>query len=37
MDSGGLATFVLSKDATGWKIRHTATAARRRPAGAGSN
>jgi ketosteroid isomerase-like protein len=32
MDSGGLATFVLSKDATGWKIRHTATAARRRPA-----
>lgn len=33
MDSGGLATFVLSKDATGWKIRHTATAARRRPAG----
>jgi ketosteroid isomerase-like protein len=35
MDSGGLATFVLSKGATGWKIRHTATAARRRPAGAG--
>lgn len=33
MDSGGLATFVLSKDASGWKIRHTATTARRRPAG----
>ena len=35
MDSGGLATFVLSKDASGWKIRHTTTAARRRPAGGG--
>ncbi len=33
MDSGGLATFVVSKDAGGWKIRHTMTAARRRPAG----
>lgn len=33
LDSGGIATFVLSKDATGWKIRHTSTAARRRPAG----
>ncbi len=33
VDSGGLATFVLSKNAGGWKIRHTATAARRRPAG----
>ncbi len=33
IDSGGIATFVLSKDATGWKIRHTSTAARRRPAG----
>ena len=33
MDSGGLATFILSKDASGWKIRHTNTAARRRPAG----
>ena len=32
MDSGGLAMFVLSKDASGWKIRHTTTAARRRPA-----
>jgi len=36
MDSGGLAMFVLSKDTSGWKIRHTTTAARRRPAG-GSN
>jgi ketosteroid isomerase-like protein len=33
MDSGGLAMFVLSKDASGWKIRHTTTATRRRPAG----
>lgn len=33
LDSGGLATFVLSKDGGAWKIRHTATAARRRPAG----
>lgn len=33
LDSGGLATFVLSKDAGAWKIRHTSTAARRRPAG----
>ena len=33
MDSGGLATFVLSRNASGWKIRHTTTAARRRPAG----
>jgi ketosteroid isomerase-like protein len=33
LDSGGIATFVLSKDKTGWKIRHTSTAARRRPAG----
>jgi len=32
LDSGGLATMVLSKDTTGWKIRHTSTAARRRPA-----
>ena len=37
MDSGGLATFVLSKDASGWKIRHTSTAARRRPAAGGLN
>jgi ketosteroid isomerase-like protein len=37
MDSGGLAMFVLSKDASGWRIRHTTTAARRRPAGGGSN
>ena len=33
LDSGGLALFVLSKDAGSWKIRHTTTAARRRPAG----
>ncbi len=33
LDSGGLATFVLSKDNGSWKIRHTSTAARRRPAG----
>lgn len=33
LDSGGIATLVLSKDTTGWKIRHTSTAARRRPAG----
>jgi ketosteroid isomerase-like protein len=33
LDSGGLATFVLSKSAGAWKIRHTSTAARRRPAG----
>jgi ketosteroid isomerase-like protein len=33
LDSGGLATFVLSKEAGSWKIRHTSTAARRRPAG----
>jgi ketosteroid isomerase-like protein len=33
LDSGGLATFVLSKEAGNWKIRHTSTAARRRPAG----
>lgn len=33
LDSGGLATLVLSKDAGAWKIRHTSTAARRRPAG----
>lgn len=30
LDSGGLATFVLSKDKGAWKIRHTSTAARRR-------
>ncbi len=33
LDSGGLATFVLSKVGGTWKIRHTSTAARRRPAG----
>ena len=37
MDSGGLAMFVLSKDTSGWKIRHTTTAARPRPAGGGSD
>lgn len=37
MDSGGLATFILSKDTNGWKIRHTNTAARRRPAAGGSD
>ena len=37
LDSGGLALFVLSKDAGAWKIRHTSTAARRRPAGGGSD
>jgi ketosteroid isomerase-like protein len=37
LDSGGLATFILSKDTSGWKIRHTTTAARRRPAGGGVN
>ncbi len=33
LDSGGLATFVLSKNGGAWQIRHTSTAARRRPAG----
>jgi len=33
LDSGGLATFILAKDPSGWKIKHTTTAARRRPAG----
>ena len=37
LDSGGLALFVLSKDAGAWKIRHTSTAARRRPAGGGTD
>ena len=37
LDSGGLATFILSKDTSGWKIRHTTTAARRRPAGGGAD
>ncbi len=33
-DGGGLATYTLSKDASGWKIRHTHTSAKRRaPAG----
>lgn len=29
-DGGGLATYALSKDAGGWKIRHTHTSAKRR-------
>ncbi len=29
---GGLATYLLSKDADGWKIRHTHTSAKRRAA-----
>ena len=35
LDSGGIATFVLSKTGGAWRIRHTSTAARRRPAGGG--
>lgn len=33
VDSGGIATHVLIKDGGAWKIRHSHTAARRRPAG----
>lgn len=33
VDSGGIATHVLVKDQGKWKIRHSMTAARRRPAG----
>lgn len=33
VDSGGIATHVLVKDQSMWKIRHSMTAARRRPAG----
>ena len=36
-DSGGLATYTLSKDASGWKIRHTHTSAKRRAPGGGVN
>ena len=34
-DGGGLATYALSKDASGWKIRHTHTSAKRRAPAAG--
>lgn len=33
VDSGGIATHVLVKEGGQWKIRHSHTAARRRPAG----
>ena len=33
VDSGGIATHVLVKEGGQWKIRHSQTAARRRPAG----
>lgn len=33
VDGGGLATYTISKDASGWKIRHTHTSARRRAPG----
>ena len=33
VDSGGIATHVLVRDQGQWKIRHSHTAARRRPAG----
>ena len=33
VDSGGIATHVLVKEQGQWKIRHSHTAARRRPAG----
>jgi ketosteroid isomerase-like protein len=35
VDGGGLETLVLVKDAVAWKIRHSHTSARRRPATAG--
>jgi len=35
-EGGGLATYVLSKDADGWKIRHTHTSAKRRVAAGGA-
>ena len=35
VDSGGLETLVLVKDGAAWKIRHSHTSARRRPATAG--
>ena len=35
VDSGGLETLVLVNDGGGWKIRHSHTSARRRPATAG--
>jgi ketosteroid isomerase-like protein len=33
VDSGGIATHILVRDGGIWKIRHSQTAARRRPAG----
>ena len=33
IDSGGIATYVLIREQGQWKIRHSHTAARRRPAG----
>jgi uncharacterized protein (TIGR02246 family) len=35
VDSGGIATHVLVKENGQWRIRHSQTAARRRPAGGG--
>jgi ketosteroid isomerase-like protein len=34
-ESGGLATYTLVRSAGAWKIRHTHTSAKRRPAGGG--
>jgi ketosteroid isomerase-like protein len=36
IDSGGIATHVLVREGTQWKIRHSHTAARRRAPGGGS-
>lgn len=33
VDSGGIATHILVRESGAWKIRHSQTAARRRPAG----
>lgn len=33
VDSGGIATHILVREGGAWKIRHSQTAARRRPAG----
>ena len=35
VDSGGIATHVLVKDKSQWKIRHSHTASRRRAPGGG--
>ena len=32
VDSGGLETLVVIRDGPGWKIRHSHTSSRRRPA-----